>query len=269
MSMIKISLEQEVLLSQFSILRVNAENEAIIKNLSCSRNNKIERFLKSRGLNDNVEGRLAMYMILSPKKELCTVFTLSCGMLFTPEVMDADQSYVYNQYQNGKITADEAKNEIRGWDDSKWVINDTLSCTNPEAVYARVQYPALELVHICNNDCVSEFWKSLGLPNRMGETLFWCKIVPLIKEINDKVGFEYLYLYAADNKKLKIGNGGKLINHYERSFAFRQNEKIGIIKPQYNNKCTFMSQSIMDLFQNREVFLNTFNGGERRFFPHL
>lgn len=223
--------------------------------------------MKNKGLSDNKAGRLAMYMVLSPEKKLCMVFTLSCGMLFTPEVMDADQSYVFNQYQNGKITEEQAKNEIRGWDDSKWVMSDTLSCTNPEAVYAQVQYPALELVHICNNDNINDLWNKYGLPNRMGETLFWYKIVPLISDIISLVGFDYMYLYAADNKKLKIQNGGKLIKHYEQSFAFRQETSIGIIKPQYNRDCTFMVQSISDLFRNREVFLDTFNGGKRRFFP--
>lgn len=265
--MTRIAFEQEALLKKFSLRRVERCDRGIIKGLVCERNKNIECYLKNKGLDDNESGRLAMYMILSPEGELCMVFTLSCGMLFTPEVMDADQSYVFNQYQSGKITEEQAKNEIRGWDDSKWIMSDTLSCKNPGAVYARVQYPALELVHICNNDSARAYWNNLGLPKRMGETMFWFRIVPLICTLNSLVGFDYLYLYAADNKKRKTEDCGKLINYYEHAFAFRQDSNIGIIKPQYNHSCTFMIQAMTDLILNKEVFLSMFNSEEKQFFP--
>lgn len=256
---------QLALLEKFSTKRVDSSNSQRILELQCERNPRIVAFLKNTGLKDNESGRIAMYMILGPNNELCMVFTLYCNMLFLPEELDADQSFIINQYQNGKLTHEEATNEIEGWDESKWVVSDTLTSTNPEVVYARTSFPAIELVHICNNDGCKGLWESLGLPNRMGETLFWYRIVPLLQNINSQVGFDYLCLYAADNKRIKKVNGGKLIEHYEKCFGFYQNDKIGIIKPHYDSKCTFMVQAYPDLVQNRGIFFNTFNASSRLF----
>lgn len=262
----RINNEQIQSLESFRIKRLDSSDYHMLAKLnrfSCTRNRRIESYLKGSGVKDNLRGDLAFFYIEringeeKEQDELVLIFTLSCGMIFKPEKVNADEAFILSQYHQGKISDEQFQLETSGWDSSKWVISDTRLCDNPEAVYANSAFPSIQLVHICNNDNASSVWPSLGLPNRMGESLFWYRIVPFILDLNKKVGFNYLYLYAADNRSST--DGGRLIKHYIYGFALHENPEIGIIKSKYNNQCTFMVQSIRELMINREIFLDSFN----------
>lgn len=252
--------QRSLLEDSIEITRLDSANEKMVnrfREFSCNRNLQIESFLKGEGVTDNRKGKLAVFYIENKRGKILMIFSICCGMIFKPEEYDADQAFMLNQLHQGKISNEVFLQETSGWDPSKWVISDSRSCDNNDAVYADVDFPAVELVHICNNDNAGEIWPKLGMPNRMGETLFWSKIVPFIIDLNKKVGFNYMYLYAADNKRIE--KGGKLIKHYESAFAFCENPNIGIIKPRYNKNCTFMAQSIRELEINRKTFFDYFN----------
>ena len=61
-------------------------------------------------------------------------------------------------------------------------------------------FSAIELNLLGVNEDAREYWKSLGLPQKMGETLFWSIIVPKLEGIINEVGSKYLYLFAAENQ---------------------------------------------------------------------
>ena len=76
-------------------------------------------------------------------------------------------------------------------------------------------YPSIELNLFGVNEDAREFWKSTGLTQRMGETLFWDVIVTKLKSVLESVGAKYLYLFAADDVP-----DGALVNYYKVRLQF-------------------------------------------------
>lgn len=92
----------------------------------------------------------------------------------------------------------------------------------------------------------------------MGECVFWHYIVPKLASIQDIIGCEYAYLFAADNTTDHV-----LSNYYQVSLGFEESTILGTNKPHYDFMCFFLCQKIKLLMDKREFFYNNFNPDEK------
>ena len=125
---------------------------------------------------------------------------------------------------------------------------------NEQIVRVKHTYPGIELVHFCSNDLAKDKWKTYGINHPMGEVLFWEFIAPIIDNVRQYVGCQYLFLFAAD-----ASEDGSLINYYDVALKFMQPTEIGTNKPRYDFCCKFMCEEISDLRKNRQVYFDNFN----------
>ena len=130
-------------------------------------------------------------------------------------------------------------------------------------------HAAVELVHFCAYDNRRDFWFSLtGNPARrkweqmgmsdqtIGNAVFWFFVVPIIRQVRDLVGCEYIYLFAADRNKY-----GSLVSYYEK-LGFELRSDLGVSKPFYDFGCRFMCQKVTSLRNRRNAFFREYNLAE-------
>ncbi len=115
-------------------------------------------------------------------------------------------------------------------------------------------YPGIEIVHFCSNDSMKEKWKSFNINHPMGEVMFWQYIAPIIYQVQEHIGCQYAYLFAADTSE-----DGNLINYYNVALKFEQPTEVGTNKPSYDLCCAFMCQEINELRKNRQEYFDNFN----------
>ena len=118
-------------------------------------------------------------------------------------------------------------------------------------------FSAIELVHFCANDGAEDLWSSMACPQPLGTVVFWHFIVPLIEDVRQKVGCQYLFLFAADFSKSE-----KLIHYYADQLNFEIPTDLATAKPIYDFSCKFMCQEVKSLEPAREAFFNNFSPDE-------
>lgn len=118
--------------------------------------------------------------------------------------------------------------------------------------------PGIELKYLGVNEEAKALWTSYGMPKRMGETLFWQCVVGKVGEICRRVGCQYLYLFAADNKP-----DGNLVGYYNTRLHFEKDSDLNANKPHFDFKCRFMCQDIEALRKNQVYFFEHFNSTEK------
>lgn len=87
----------------------------------------------------------------------------------------------------------------------------------------------------------------------MGETLFWIKVVDKIRQMMDMVGCEFVYLFAADNEP-----EGELVQYYRVRLNFGSDSKMSANKPHFDYMSQFLFQSVKDLFEKQQYFLDKY-----------
>ncbi len=110
------------------------------------------------------------------------------------------------------------------------------------------------LVHFCTNDNTKAVWKSYELGHSLGEVIFGKKIVPKFFEVQNIVGCEYAFLFAAD-----LSEDRTLINYYDVILKFEIDTEEGTNKPLYDFTCAFMCQKLSVMKENQESYFNNFN----------
>lgn len=114
-------------------------------------------------------------------------------------------------------------------------------------------FPAVELVHFCAHKKAQDDWKKMGMSRSLGKNMFWYFVEPIIREIRDLVGCEYIYLFAADGNRY-----GRLTKYYkELGFDFR--DDVNVTKPAYDFCCYFMCQDVTELRTRRNEFFREYN----------
>ena len=88
----------------------------------------------------------------------------------------------------------------------------------------------------------------------LGEVVFWKKIVPKFFEVQNIVGCEYAFLFAAD-----LSEDRTLINYYDVILKFEIDPDVGTNKPFYDFTCAFMCQKLSVMKENQESYFNNFN----------
>lgn len=246
--------------------------------------NIIDIFVSDRYLKDDKDGALASFVIMSEDETiLLGFFSLRCGELFE-ETSARKMQICHNAYIALHVLMDErskpgahskeeleaALNHIRlangeglGLDDFEpledkkkaWTYDDVIDAGKEVKKVFR-SYPAVELKLFGTNSSANKYWRTLGFPEgkKMGETLFWTKVVDGVRDILETVGCQYLYLFAADEEA-----EGQLVQYYRVRLGFGADIRKSANKPRFDWDSQFLFQDMESLFRRQEHFLETFN----------
>lgn len=289
----KITTEQEKILDQLICerLRDNPESSSLIQTFESKKGNLIVDYLKQYGLEEDKQGSTAFYIVRTQDNQVLMFFSLKCGELFDPLIDEEELETGLEEYlillqalsnvdpdtekQKAALQKLKALSNAKGTnvietlnkilEDTSLKINklDWLKkekSAEPNENISRVSqtYPGVELVHFCTNDNAKEMWKSYNFLHSMGEVIFWKFIAPLFFEVQNIVGCEYAFLFAAD-----MSEDGTLLNYYNESLKFVADEEIGTNKPYYDFLCSFMCQKLSSLRDNQKWYFENFNPDEQ------
>ena len=246
-------------------------------------------YLKKSAWKEDKLGISAVYLVKAPNGLPCLYFALKCGAVYKPLNEDSvrdewtrAKSFMQEiggylgtnptranfldaleqMRQDRNATAMELMDELIQAGQAKINLGKVLEFLETDKKregdrpIQRVQsiFPGVEITHFCTNDNNKEFWKEYGFNHTMGEVLFWYIIAPKFIEIQKVVGCQFAFLFAADGTV-----DGNLTNYYSVSLKFNKSVDYGTSKPYYDFCCDFMSQEIVDLQKNREMFFLNFN----------
>lgn len=261
-------------------LRDNREaNALLVKSFENQKNPTLVKVITSDyAFDKDKEGKAAYYVVKTTKGELLLYFSLKCGELFEKLDMEKMQlalrirNSVY-KIQNKEVFSDEEVKaasdfihenleEIKGIlpdiesyldkkDDFKADMHAELNTEMQRVLHT---YPAIEVVEFCANENGREAWRQMGIDRKMGECVFWHCIVPKLKKVQDEVGCQYVYLFAADSSL-----DGDLANYYKVALGFEHSATLGANKPQYDFQCFFLCQEMSKLLRKRHEFYEYFN----------
>ena len=231
-------------------------------------------------LEDDQKGHLASFVVMSPTNIPLIFFSLRCGELFQvarPERMQVGYEAInaYKRLNRKEYKSEEERSLLieaikrameKGMtiDEMKYFYKKKKSwkkdeeLDNTKAVNKVCNsFPAVELKLFGTNEAGKEYWKSLGLPKerKMGETLFWLKVVGTLEMMHKYAGCQYVYLFAADKEA-----DGQLVQYYKVRLGFKSDASLSANKPEFDWQCQFLFQGIEDLFNRRMLFKNLLKG---------
>lgn len=280
----KISEEQLHILDSLVVerLKANTVNAALVNTFQNKKNPNLVQVITTRHAFDkDNDGSTAYYVVKTPDGTLLLYFSLKCGELFEKldmrkmlvaketlecfDILTNQQKYDDDVIQAAKNFIETNKTEIlsilpniRDYAEKKGDYKiDIAKDLNSEISRVLKTYPAIEIVEFCANDNARTKWEEYKLPKRMGECIFWRHIVPILKSVQEIIGCEYVYLFAADNTKDRF-----LANYYQVSLNFEYSDRLGANKPHYDFMCYFLHQKINGLDKAQEKFFNDFNPDE-------
>lgn len=283
----QITKEQLDILEQFSCERLSQrpEHKYLLKNFRNEKGSPLVEYLNEKAWEEDENGVTAYYLVKAPDNQVVMFFSLKCGALFDPldeagmkqsvvtakKLLQAIQNVnkggdeklsaiqLLEQYRTGQdISLAEIQRVVKNGAKANRFLDllnsDREREENQQIIRVGHTYPSIELVHFCTNDNAKAFWKECSLGHPMGEVLFWRYIAPIIYEIQNQIGCQYAFLFAAD-----ASEDGTLINYYNVSLKFEQPNNVGTSKPSYDFCCEFMCQKISDLKKNRQEYFDNFN----------
>lgn len=283
----QITKEQLDILEQFSCERLSqrSEHKYLLKNFRNEKGSPLVEYLNEKAWEEDENGVTAYYLVKAPDNQVVMFFSLKCGALFDPldeagmkqsvvtakKLLQAIQNVnkggdeklsaiqLLEQYRTGQdISLAEIQRVVKNGAKANRFLDllnsDREREENQQIIRVGHTYPSIELVHFCTNDNAKAFWKECSLGHPMGEVLFWRYIAPIIYEIQNQIGCQYAFLFAAD-----ASEDGTLINYYNVSLKFEQPNNVGTSKPSYDFCCEFMCQKISDLKKNRQEYFDNFN----------
>lgn len=281
----RITDEQKRILDSLIVerLRDNKElNIELVKGFANEKNPTLVNVIKTNYAFENDEiGKAAYYVVKTAKGELLLYFSLKCGELFekldmekmqmalriknsvykvqnneafSEEEVEAASNFIHDNIDEIKILLPDIDSYLKKKDDFKADINVEL---NTEMQRVLRTYPAIEVVEFCANENGRMAWKSLGIDRKMGECVFWHCIVPKLLKVQEEIGCQYVYLFAADSSL-----DGDLANYYKIALHFEQSTTLGANKPQYDFQCFFLCQEIKKIKEGQADFYEFFNPDE-------
>ncbi|MDO4310959.1 MAG: hypothetical protein Q4C43_09625 [Prevotella sp.] len=269
------------LIESFAVKRVRDLDASILKSMTgpvidgVEQRQIIDNFISERYIEDDRNGSLASFVMMSPTNIPLAFFSLRCGELFEETSIEkmkiGHNAYIalyklsYNKINTEKEYNDALERirlansegltveDFELLDDKKndWKYDDIIDA-NKEINKVLKVHSAVELKLFGTNQSSKAYWKSLGLPDdkKMGECLFFIKIVETIQTMLNSVGCQYLYLFAADQE-----TEGQLVQYYRVRLGFDSNAKMTANKPRFDWNCQFLFQDMDNLFKRREYFL--------------
>lgn len=256
--------EQKALLDSFTCERLTARRSNLdeIQFFTSEKGEGLVSSLQRQGWRSDMRGSTAYYVIKNPEGEIVMFFSLKCGVLFDPDYVVEYMEKFKEAFTDDRLLkdwqhyleGDEAaaryfhrlyramgEDEFMDFLESLRIKSDKKHEPNKKIIRVSEARPAIELVEFCANDETKDCWDSYGMPShrKLGETMFWHFIVPKMLQINDLIGCEFVYLFAADETV-----NGKLSNYYREALHFNNITHLGTIKPSYDFSCFFMGNRL-------------------------
>lgn len=283
MSSYRITKEQRTYLESLVCQRISDDpaNRAVIEKFTNPRNRALPYALKN-GWGDDKKDKIAYYIVREPGEdsEPLLFFSLKCGEIVIPFNLEKLRTAL----ENSEALLDAAygleapewameiveKRKVDGVlpqkkllefytrhkrNEDKWEqYNEEIRLEGQNIVRTKRTMAGVELVHFCVHSPAVQKWKAMGMDNQgIGRTMFWYFVEPVIQQVRDLVGCEYIYLFAADAKK-----NGHLVNYY-MDLGFEIREDLTVSKPAYDFCCFFMCQKATSLRNRRNDFLRNYN----------
>lgn len=289
----EITQKQQELLDSFVCERLSESSfsNKCASQIESKRGAQLVGYLKHRGHVEDSSGITAFYTIRNKDNLPLAFFSLKCGLLFSPSMIDSAENDVVLQ-QRLIDALDSGKDETNPDSVALFKVVEELAvkrnCTIEEMIRnlkfqaiarksqaivyktqyhddekteadkpiyrVHITYPGIEMVHFCTNDNAKDYWKSVQIDHPMGEVLFWWHIMPKIQKVQQIAGCQYAYLFAADSSEDRT-----LINYYNVSLKFMKPEGIGTSKPRYDFCCEFLIQEINKLIDYKTDYFKNFN----------
>lgn len=277
----KISPAQIKILDSLVCQRLSSdpENLHFVDDFSNAINDDIAQSLRNEAYSEDEENSTAYYVVKHPNGHILFFFSLKCGLLFDhfirPELLDRlkklseelddisdDKTLTPKQKQDITEVMEKIRTckgvtheDIRKLPQQKLEILEELEKElNDDVARVGKTFSGIELVHFCSNSETDDLWENFSLPQLRGSTIFWYFVVPIILDILEFVGCQYLFLFAADKSKDE-----KLIRYYEDQLNFQRPDELATAKPFYDFTCKFMCHDVSTLKKEREEFFNNYN----------
>lgn len=288
----EITEEQQIILDSLVCERLRTHpstNSQLVQNFTNDRGEALIEYLQQLALQEDIEGKTAFYIIKTKNNEPLLYFSLKCGSLYD-EFLDAKkiEDYKKNDFKN-MLLIQAIKNAGVNVSDVQHALERLQSLClqknqkplevlqsvvlqhkivgklnveqdkeeNDRIIRVYETFSGVEIAQLCKNVNAVSIWKQYNMPQPMGKTLFWAKIIPILLQLQDIAGCEYAYLFAAD-----LTEDMDLINYYKYDLHFESATEVGTNKPYYDWLCPFMCQRINVLKQFRELFFKSFNPDE-------
>lgn len=243
--------EQKQILDRYTCERLTAdpENKSHIYSFYSRKGRSLAYKLQADAWQEDLRGYPVYYVVKDPNGQIVMYFSLKCGVLFDRDslksLMEKKERYdtLINSMGYASFTEEMRKELLELYhevQEYEFLQEDMRFDTNKSMIRVVESYPAVELVHWCLNDHAREEWRSSGMGSRtMGETLFWCFIVPKVLEIANLVGCQYLYTFVADGSSDSI-----LLRYFDVMLHFMTSDHLGTAKPAFDFMCPMMYQRI-------------------------
>lgn len=279
----RITREQRAYLDSLVCERIssNKDNREVVQKFVNLRNPGLSYALKA-GWNTDARDKVAYYIVREPQEggEPLFFFSLRCGEVDVPynleklrvamensqalldaacglDAPDWAKEVVENRKVNGVLPPKKVqefrerhRENIRKWS----LYYEEVRLEGENIIRTKQTLAGVELVHFCAHTPAAAKWEAMGMnPQALGKTMFWKFVVPVIQQVRDLVGCEYLYLFAADEKKY-----GKLVGYY-KGLGFEIRQDLCVSKPEYDFGCFFMCQKVTSLRNRRNAFFREYN----------
>ena len=266
--------------------RITPRQQALLEGLTCERLSSNDRNLREvedfhNPLNEILVGTiqgeafeedekkgLAYYLVKDDKGRILCYFSLKAGLLFDKhgdlEILQSKKSLNLLIKKKQSLGFDSPAIDLlkesldKEIESIKTRLRKWIELDVEDEKHKRVAktFAGIEIVHFCTNTNAIEEWEKFrfGDKNRIGITIFWTKIMPIVFSVRQLIGIDYLYLFAAD-----LTEDRNLINHYKTFMGFMESDHIFAALPIYDSGCTLLCQHIDVLEEYQKNFFNTFN----------
>lgn len=256
----------------------NPDNEEIILSFD-NQWDSLVKHLHEDAWREDTENDSVHYLVKSKENEVLLYFSLRCGLLYDDMLVD-DRVDMCRAYAGEILMTEDIKKKIKEYQIDNSLSDKELN-EKLDKLYHKLRYqrkvvktdaqvkesaqirvvldtiPAIELKHFCKNEHYAGFDKELFRSYKLGEVIFWFKILPLVEEIFKMIGGKYIYLFAADEDENRT-----LTNHYKTRLKFSDQSEWGVNKPTYSNLCRFLCLSMEDALKHKTHLIDNFNLSE-------
>ena len=275
---------QADLLGAFSCDRLSRDraNLHLIKGFKCHDNDTLTDYIRNRAWDDDSRNRRAVYLI---KKDGVPVFffSLQCGSMYEPykeeelersfanfkelepyvqEIRDLTNgddiaNHIFQLLDAGILPKDKFKTLMENYHNSvlaRNIMQDEKEdpANKLKRVYKNI--PVVELVHFCANEKAKNFaWDANAIHRKLGETVFFKFISPIVEEVSQKVGCTHLFLFASDDTQEE-----HLIRYYIGQMNFKRDDKLIPKKTDFSLFCTALCQKTAGMEKRRLEFFEDF-----------
>ncbi len=279
--------EQRKILDGFSLVRVRDVGPDILQAVKGRTTDGFEdRHLIDcfmQNIEDDKNGHIASFVVLNSDNLPLILFSLRCGELY--EAIDHNKLVLAMKahdalrslsaaHDSGHLLPpdeDKKKSEIIFQATRVMSIDEIIQYSRkgkgvfrdkkvePCTTVSRVSfvYPSVELMYFITNEAARSYWKSIGMMQKMGETLFWAFIIKKVEDLLECAGCQYLFLFAADSDA-----DGSLVTYYKTrllNIAHNSQLSLSVNKPSFDWNSYFLYQDISDVMKQRDRFFAHFN----------